>query len=145
MNTLKYIFFLLTIFLFGCHDNLKKEYYANGSLKSKYYADKTGLKYGPYVNYKVNGRIKSEFSYINDTLNGIAKEYYSNGQLSAVGNFKNGLQDGRLIEYYSNGKLLQNSGYKFGERSGLAYFYYQNGALKSISYAKNAITQYKFK
>lgn len=138
-----YLVFFFCLLLSACNNNLKKEYFNDGSLKKEYYCDENELKYGIVTEYYNDGRVKWQSYYFNDTLNGAYKEYHPNGRLSKITNLKNGLQDGRIITYSMNGKLLQNTQYKLGQREGLGLFFYQNGHKRITALAKNGLTQYK--
>lgn len=137
-----WIIMFLVLVLSSCNSNLKKEYYTDGSLKQEYYSDKNEMRYGTVTEYYLDGKIKWQSNYINDTLEGAYKEYYPNGQLSILTLLKKGQQDGRLIEYFENGKLKQNSEYKLGKKNGLVQFFYQNGNKFSHAYVKDDLTQY---
>jgi len=108
-----------------------------------------------------NGILKSELSYINDTLlNGIAKYYYypfaknvlkeeiqyklgkkdglykfyrKDGSLQSKTHFKNDLPNGENFWFYENGKLKEETYWIAGKQYGGGKWYYQNGQLESFN------------
>jgi len=77
----KTIMLFLIIFMLGCSEEVKKEYYPNGKLKS-------------------------EMRYKNDKLEGVTKGYYESGKLKAEAIFK----DDKLVTascYEENGNKIE--------------------------------------
>ena len=53
--------------------------------------------------YWENGQLKSELSYKDGKLNGVAVWYYQNGEKELEAHYKNNVLDGPLLRWYENG------------------------------------------
>ncbi|MDQ3112058.1 MAG: toxin-antitoxin system YwqK family antitoxin [Bacteroidota bacterium] len=73
------------------------------------------------------GRLKTEEVYKNGKLNGYRKIYNNNNKIQEEGNFKNGMRDGIAKWYYTDGKLNTESVYKDGNLEGKMITYHSNG------------------
>lgn len=73
------------------------------------------------------GRLKTEEVYKNGKLNGYRKIFNNNNKLQEEGNFTNGVRDGLAKWYYTDGKLNTESVYKNGNLEGKMITYYSNG------------------
>lgn len=73
------------------------------------------------------GRLKTEEVFKNGKLNGYRKIYNNNNKLQEEGNFKNGVRDGIAKWYYTDGKLNTESVYKNGNIDGKMITYHTNG------------------
>ena len=86
-------------FILGCsQNNIKKEYYDNGSLKS-------------------------ELNYVDEKLNGVQKYYYPNGNIKEIHNIAN--ETTQYEEYFEDGNLASKGSIKNKKRVG-KWNYYQN-------------------
>lgn len=107
--------------------NVKKKYFANGSVKSETSYSKSGKKQGYYYEYDEKGNlIKSEF-YEQDLLlwegytdkqgrkQHLWKYYYPNGTLKAEGAYINDKEEGDWKYYFESGKLEQKGHYVNGK------------------------------
>lgn len=83
---------------------MKKEYYANGKLKSKIEYRDT-IKSGNAIFYYENGSPYKELFYKNNIQDSVFKEYYSDGILRKKGMYSFGTLMGSIYKYYPNGKL----------------------------------------
>lgn len=106
-------FFVIVFWLFSCNaDNeikkesnqIKKEYYTNGKLKSEI-EYKGSLKHGKVKIYYDNGSLEKEYSYDKDTLNGPFKSYEVDGKLQSKGFYWRGEAIGPIFHY--NKGILQ--------------------------------------
>jgi hypothetical protein len=112
---------LLVTFLFLCCDNSENR--PTPTIKNEYYP---------------NGAIKSEVTYMHDTIkNGRYIYYYSNGAIYREGFFINGKMDSIVTGYYSNGKVYMTGMYSYGILLGSVYYYYDNGRLKTYNSRDN--------
>lgn len=57
------------------------------------------------INYRPNGKKESEYQYIDDKLNGLAKDYDSLGNITRTTEYIDGKVNGLSILYHSNGKI----------------------------------------
>ncbi len=72
------------------------------------------------------GRVKTEEVYKNGKLNGYRKIYNNNNKIQEEGNFVNGVRDGVAKWYYTDGKLNTESNYKNGNLEGIMITYHIN-------------------
>lgn len=91
MKALLMVVALMSSFIAGAQENITREYYADGSLKS--------------VEYVSGERIRSV-------------KYHDNGTLSEKGWFVNGSPDGTWVQYDPQGQLLARVRYSEGKRDG---------------------------
>ncbi len=93
----------------------EKIYYDNNKIKSKIDCI-DGIKFE--TNYYENGNIKSEKSYQNEVLNGIAKDYDINGNVVVEEFYNNGKLDGSVVKhiYKEHIKNISISGIKKVEK-----------------------------
>lgn len=92
---------------------IKKTYYANGNIKSET-SYKNGELYGIAKIYFKNGKLKSETHYRGDEIHGVVKHYFSNGKLKAETPYIHDTIHGSENYYYKNGKHLLSIIYQDG-------------------------------
>ncbi len=80
---------------------------------------KDGAKNGLQVAYWENGKIKFEFTAVNDAYEGELREWNVNGDLIHLGTYKNGQEEGPQKMWYDNGKIRANYIMRNGKRYGL--------------------------
>lgn len=100
---------------------------------------KEGLKQGTWIDLYDNGKIKSERVYVNDTINGFAKEFNERGDVTVSllydkGNLKQPekIEDFSLdekIEYYDNGNPKRKGFYKNSIPIGIHSYYNEKGEI----------------
>lgn len=101
-------FLFLSLVFIGCKDNKKeKEFYPNGTIKSEYST----------VDNKIEGRFKT---------------YYPSGILAYESNIKNGLREGLEVAYYENGKVKMKGNCNQDKEYGFYLYYNQDGKVDSI-------------
>lgn len=109
MNTSRFIYILiLSIILIGCD-------------KSK-----------DVKKYFQNGKIKSEYTSIDNKIEGKFKTYFQSGHLEYESNIMHGQRNGIEIAYYENGKVKMKGSCKDDKEFGFYYFYDNNGKTDSI-------------
>ena len=86
---------------------------------------------GIYYEYYPSGRIKREYKFANNTLNGLCREYYASGVVERESNLVNGLENGISKNYHQNGKLKGESTFVNGQKEGITRLYYESGSLRS--------------
>ncbi len=99
---------------------------------------KNGMQNGFYYDYDEKGRIKEERHYVNDTLNGVLKEYY-NGKIYREAYYENNYPT--YEKYYYNNGNIHSEYYSIIRKNELINKkiildtlncqYYRNGNLKS--------------
>jgi antitoxin component YwqK of YwqJK toxin-antitoxin module len=108
------------------------------------------VKNGESKQYYKSGKLKEEFIYENNVLNGLAKEYEElDGRLITKTVYKNGLifskeeinrydKEGRRVgfwqEYYSFGELKEEGNYVAGLKQGLFKYYNRSGVFEKFLY-----------
>jgi antitoxin component YwqK of YwqJK toxin-antitoxin module len=103
---MKSILTLLTLFVVFASQSqiLKKTYHDYQKTKPNevYYVNSQGQNNGTYTKYNYNGAKAVEATFLNGTLNGPGKEYYTKdgaSKLKISGNYKNGEKHGQWITY----------------------------------------------
>lgn len=97
----------------------------NAEVKKSFYAD---------------GTVKFERRYNNaGALHGYSKGYYPSGRLKVVSRFYNGVQDGTTVGYYENGNIKAVMPFDNGKLSGKVEEFYSNGARRSTEYYEDDV------
>ncbi len=113
MKNLKhFILVILSIFFLSCNNNVKKEYWSNGNLKS-------------------------EKTYVNDTLNGISSYYFEDGRKQYEYFYEKGVINKYIKKWYPNGKQMYVTDYKQNKRNGLHQEWDDKGTLRAKFYYIN--------
>jgi antitoxin component YwqK of YwqJK toxin-antitoxin module len=86
---------------------------------------------GVYLEYYPSGRIKKEYKFEKNTLNGICREYYASGIIERESNIVNGLENGISKNFHQNGKLKGKSTFVNGQKEGITTLYYESGSRRS--------------
>ena len=84
-----------------------------------------------------SGKLRFEWNYKDNKLNGIAKGYDENGNLDYEWIYQDGEHEGMSREYYKSGKLKVETNFKSGSREGVVREYYENGHVKIEGNNKN--------
>lgn len=89
---------------------------------------------GKKVIYYLEGQVETEklnplsvANYLNDTLHGEYKEFFSTGKLKLTGKYQNGKYVGDWKEYYPNGILFKVTKYKDNRMHGWSTTYTKDG------------------
>jgi len=112
----KYFLGLLLLFI-PCivlsQDDIMKEYYENGNLKSEFCVDF-------WKKYYKNGNLKESIVFGEDfKLHGSYSSYYETGNLHVECEYKRDLKDGPWYSYDQTGNLLVEGVYKMGLQDGV--------------------------
>ncbi len=123
---------------------LKKDYYADGKLKSKgnflgnkrvgthIFYDKLG-KIEYYEDFDTTGVKTGKGAYSQDGKRvGQWQHFYANGKLKSKGNYQNGKRHGKWTFYFLNEKTEQTGSYSKGKPQGKWKWLYENGATRRI-------------
>jgi hypothetical protein len=130
---------IITITIIGCNNNIGKEYYPDGTLKSEFKI-RENEKNGFAKWYYPNGNVEIEGNFINNKKNGLFKQYYETGEIETECFFKDGLQHGRLVSYFKNGDIYLINNFFEGDQKGDMFEYYPNGQLLMDSYYQDDST-----
>ena len=85
----------------------------------------SGLKNGAVIDIDPRGYLSGDVSYVNDVLEGTAKQYYYGTNPASVIPYKHGKVNGRKIIYYENtaGKIQEEASFKDGIKDGPSIWY----------------------
>jgi len=112
--TARYLFYILFFTLFlGCSENIVKEYYENGNIKSE-----TSYKNGKVLNglckhYYPDGGLSKELVYEDGVLKNY-KSFYKEGSLNYESEMEGELKNGSSKDFYRNGVLKAKAKYSLG-------------------------------
>lgn len=85
--------------------------------------------------YYPNGKLSGKARYVNDTLEGLRRNYDSSGKLTDSTLFKKGMPWKFGYKWYSSGKLKYNGIYDdSGKGVGEEWYYYEDGTLSDHGY-----------
>ena len=117
MNMIIVIILLSGLFLnTNAQNNVKKEYYPNGKLKSEIgFSD--SLRDGEAKFYYENGNLKEERNYVNGRVEGIVKLYRENGKLSELFTITDGKREGPASLFDSTGNYVKDINFAGGIQS----------------------------
>ncbi len=79
-----------------------------------------------------NGQLFVEYSYKNERRDGMQKKWYDNGQLMQLYNYKNGKLEGLQTKWYSDGQLRAEWNYSQDQLHGYSKEWYSNGQPKFV-------------
>jgi antitoxin component YwqK of YwqJK toxin-antitoxin module len=79
------------------------------------------------INYREDGIRKNEYQYVNDKLNGLAKDYDSIGKIARTTEYIDGKVNGLSTIYYPNGKIRSIVHCKNDSAYGYEYEFNENG------------------
>jgi antitoxin component YwqK of YwqJK toxin-antitoxin module len=142
------------------HDDangFKEEYYPSGKIEflSKYKSgyntrliqyDTTGKVIadidlakgtGKVVLKHFNGKVLTEYNYVNGHMDGLYRSYYPDGSLQVQDYYKNGLDDSTYTFYFFGGKVAVEGKYHLGNKVGDWKNYRSNGTLTMTEHYEN--------
>jgi len=145
------LFFISFLLLTSCKD-IRKEYYADGKVKSVlsfkgkvmngisvWYYDggdkmmeceyKNGNIDGKMSRWYYNGNLKTEQFYVNNRQNGKCTDYFERGGKQAEQYYKNDTVDGPFIEYYPDMQVKSKGKYSMGVWDGKWEYFDEKGIL----------------
>lgn len=130
--------------------NVKTDNFLNDSLHGKsvnYWIDgRTIMEEAEFFNgrgkminkkFTSNGHLISEFTYINDVVNGMGRKYYPNGTAAEDAMFKNGELHGPNKYYYPSGQVWIEKEYKQGKLWKVVANYTEEGTKRNPGTLKN--------
>jgi hypothetical protein len=136
------IYMFIVFFISACDNNLKKEYYDNGNLKSQIHYNSLGEMDGVVKHYYKNGKVSKEIFYTNGKKNGKYTEFYKSGEVKYKTFFKNDEQDGYFYEYYEDGNIMKKAFYKKNIIDSFYLSYYKNKKINMYAIVSDGITNY---
>jgi hypothetical protein len=126
-------FIILFIFLLGCKQKIKKDFFsvtnAKGIKETGYLMNDSTL-VDSHKYYYPNGKLKCEEFYVNGKREGQRTNFYSNGNIQQKCFYNSGLLDGWCINYNQDGTLDYKVFYLQGKQVGDNYSYYPSGSVK---------------
>lgn len=111
-----------------CPENTKKAETLNTSYP-EYFCVGTDGKSGPWLEFDVNGRIRTRTEYVNDKINGQWIHYHPDGQIDTQGQMENDLRVGAWTQFYINGEKRSIKTYAGNKLNGPLKLFYQTGGL----------------
>ncbi|MBS1736095.1 MAG: hypothetical protein JSS98_05745 [Bacteroidetes bacterium] len=114
------------------YKNIKKEYFANGRIKSYRKYKNDSIPIDTIFNFYENGNPRSILVY--DTLgqpNGESKFFFENGILHQIINYRNGLMQDFFYEYNRNGRLISKIFFFNDYQAGDSYYFNNNTGIVS--------------
>lgn len=122
---------LLGITLFYSCKDVRKRYYADGSLETEQ-EYKDGVQHGVAKFYYPSGELEEQGEYFKGKPHGVYNAYYKNGNLKRTGRFLNGLKEGLLEEFYENNVLARQQYFIGDKLNGESKEFYRNGQLGRV-------------
>ena len=95
--------FLFSGSVFGGEQEVKKEYWDNGKVKSETHF-KNGKKEGLETSWFENGEKMSESYYKDGKIEGLHTVWFENGKKKSIKHYKDGVQNGLWTEWDEYGK-----------------------------------------
>jgi major membrane immunogen (membrane-anchored lipoprotein) len=127
---------LLLITVCKHEDNLVKEYYPDGTIKSKIEV-KNGKRNGLTRNFDEKGRLLSTAELVDDKYEGLLITYNpANGKITAKSHYKDDKQNGTVTTYYDQGQLYREMTYVNGRVDSIVKTYWPDGSLQAEVYFK---------
>ncbi len=110
----------------------KKSFFENGKIERiEKLSNPTPLdtdRYDCYIiNYRPDGTKESEYQYVNDKLDGLAKDYDSSGKITRTTEYIDGKVNGLSILYHLNGKIKSLVHCRNDSAYGYEYEFDKNG------------------
>jgi len=142
----RFFLLLLTLFLFiGCDapalsGNVKKSYFTNGQLRSKFImSDKSG-KNGILEKYGYDGKMTSSVKIQNGVKVGIERWYDAKGRIIREVPYQNGEKHGLQKDFYPNGDIMASIEFRHNIANGKATTYRQDGKIyKQVTFRDGKI------
>jgi antitoxin component YwqK of YwqJK toxin-antitoxin module len=121
-------------------DGFYKTWYANGQIECEgEYKQNKKTKTWSY--WYENGQKKSEYAFINDSLNGLFTKWHTNGQKKIEGKYDNGKLVGEWNSWYDNGQLRYKELFENDKKIGQHTAWYKNGQMLSQGNYKNGLKE----
>lgn len=123
------IFAIAFLLLISACSKTKKEYWENGNIKSELSYNNKKLD-GLATWYYENGVKQMECTYAEDIINGTMNRWYQNGNKESELLYANNKLNGLSKTWYSSGKLQSKQNYKNDTLDGMSEEWHENGQLK---------------
>lgn len=111
-----------------CPQNTRKIEVTNTSYP-EYYCVGTEGRTGTWLEFDVNGRIRTRAEYRNDKMNGSWLHYHPDGSVETKGQMVDDKRTGEWIQFYVNGAVRSRKTYEDNHQSGPMKLFYQTGEL----------------
>ena len=124
------LLFILVFCASSCGDkNLIEVKNEAGNVIEKYSITVDSLKNGLYEAFYDDGTLKETCNYVNGSLIGERRMYFSNGNPEIVENYVDGKMSGEYKNYYESGQLMLDMVFENGTLQGESLKYHENGNL----------------
>ena len=110
-------------------NNVKKEYFTGGQLRSEFIMSDNSGQNGILKKYGYNGKLNSTVTIKRGVKHGIETLFDQNGRVIKKTPFANGKKDGVLEAYYPNGDVMAQITYVNNIRHGKAVKYNKDGSI----------------
>lgn len=87
-------------------------------------------KQGLYQKFFPDGKLSEEAHFVNDTLEGERKYFYTSGKIESVERYRKGSFEGKYEKFDSSGVLMLEQTYVNGAMQGWSIAYHPNGKIK---------------
>ena len=111
-----------------CPQNTRKAVITNTSYP-EYYCVGTSGRMGPWLEFDVNGRIRTRTQYVDDHIEGEWTHYHPDGTVETKGQIKKDMRIGEWTQFYINGAPRSIKTYVDNHQTGPVKLYYQTGSL----------------
>ena len=108
-----------------------------GSSYPKYYCVGRDGRTGPWLEFDVNGRLRTRATYVRDKLNGAWTQYHSDGSVETKGQMKDDMRTGMWEQFYVNGKPRSVKNYADNHLDGRVVLFYQEGGIMAEGEYRN--------
>ena len=109
--------------------HVKREYFANGQVRSEFYMDDESGKNGTLKTYGLDGKLISVATIRNGVKDGIETWYDKQGRILMKVPYENGRKNGVQTAYYANGEPMITYTYVRGIKEGPAVVYNKDGSI----------------
>lgn len=141
---------MFVLFNYGCNNDIKTDYYDNGSIKKRYSLKNNNF-HGNIEYYYSDGAPHVFGKFNSGEMTGTWKYYYSNGELQSIQKYRNGknisidfwtisgdhiVKDGNGTAelLFPNGQIMSRMSYKNNKLDGEYITWHENGVKASEGY-----------
>lgn len=111
-----------------CPPNTQRAEVTNTSYPEYYCVGLDG-RVGTWLEFDVNGRLRTRAEYKNDKLNGPWLHYHPDGSVETQGQMLDDMRIGEWKQFYINGAIRSIKNYKENRQSGSIQLFYQTGGI----------------
>jgi len=139
------LFALLALIFSSCsfsqltahRDNITREYYTGGMLRSEFILTDKKMQKGILKTYDFDGKLQSSSQMMYGKKDGLETLYDQQGRIMQNTPYVKGLRHGKRIAYYPDGTTMLYATYVNGIKDGVAATFNKDGSIyKKIIYKK---------